>query len=119
MNIALIHCIVIYAHSHGASFEIWATTMQNEAGEFVDIYIPRRCAVTNRLIGAKDHASIQIQFVDLDPNTGRMIGGSKKTYDLSGSIRSMVKYISFNAALQGEVDDCINMLAVRDKMLPP
>ncbi|CAH8614433.1 small subunit ribosomal protein S21e [Schistosoma bovis] len=82
--------------------------MQNEAGEFVDIYIPRRCAVTNRLIGAKDHASIQIQFVDLDPNTGRMIGGSKKTYDLSGSIRSM-----------GEVDDCINMLAVRDKMLPP
>ncbi|CAH8670800.1 unnamed protein product, partial [Schistosoma rodhaini] len=63
--------------------------MQNEAGEFVDIYIPRRCAVTNRLIGAKDHASIQIQFVDLDPTTGRMIGGSKKTYDLSGSIRSM------------------------------
>nr|CAX71733.1 Ribosomal Protein, Small subunit [Schistosoma japonicum] len=81
--------------------------MQNEAGEFVDIYLPRRWAVTNRLIGAKDHASIQIQFVDLDPKTGRMIG-SRKTYDLSGSIRSM-----------GEVDDCINMLAVRDGMLPP
>ncbi|CAH8876163.1 unnamed protein product [Trichobilharzia szidati] len=81
--------------------------MQNEAGEFVDLYIPRRCAVTNRLIGAKDHASIQIQFVDLDPTTGRMTTGIK-SYDISGSIRSM-----------GEVDDCINRLAVRDGMLPP
>ncbi|CAH8633078.1 unnamed protein product [Heterobilharzia americana] len=81
--------------------------MQNEAGDFVDIYIPRRCAVTNKLIGAKDHASIQIQFVDLDPNTGRMTNGMK-TYDISGAIRSM-----------GEVDDCINRLAVRDGILPP
>ncbi|GAA55602.1 small subunit ribosomal protein S21e [Clonorchis sinensis] len=64
--------------------------MQNEAGEFVDLYIPRRCAVTNQLIGAKDHASIQLRFVDLDPNTGRMTN-SIKTYDIAGGVRSMVR----------------------------
>ncbi|OON22457.1 hypothetical protein CRM22_003626 [Opisthorchis felineus] len=80
--------------------------MQNEAGEFVDLYIPRRCAVTNQLIGAKDHASIQLRFVDLDPNTGRMTN-SIKTYDIAGGVRSM-----------GESDDSINRLAVRDGMLP-
>jgi len=26
----------------------------------VDLYIPRKCSVTNRVIGAKDHASVQI-----------------------------------------------------------
>lgn len=63
--------------------------MQNEAGDFVDIYIPRRCAVTNRLIGAKDHASIQLRFVELDPATGRMTN-EIKTYDIAGEVRSMV-----------------------------
>ncbi|THD22080.1 40S ribosomal protein S21 [Fasciola hepatica] len=62
--------------------------MQNEAGEFVDIYLPRRCAVTNRLIGAKDHASIQLRFVELDPTTGRMTN-EIKTYDIAGDVRSM------------------------------
>merc|ERR1712062_177567 len=35
-------------------------TMQNEAGEYVDMYIPRKCSASNRIIAAKDHASIQI-----------------------------------------------------------
>jgi hypothetical protein len=33
--------------------------MQNDAGEMVDLYIPRKCSATNRLIGAGDHASVQ------------------------------------------------------------
>ena len=36
-----------------------AAAMQNDAGEMVDLYIPRKCSATNRLIGAGDHASVQ------------------------------------------------------------
>ena len=34
--------------------------MQNEKGEIVDLYIPRRCYATNKLLDAKDHSSVQI-----------------------------------------------------------
>ncbi|WAR24880.1 RS21-like protein [Mya arenaria] len=70
--------------------------MQNEAGEFVDI------SASNRIIGAKDHASIQINFAEVDDTTGRMTGGYK-TFAICGAIRRM-----------GESDDCLNRLAKRD-----
>merc|ERR1712080_234146 len=73
--------------------------MQNEAGEYVDLYIPRKCSASNRIIAAKDHASIQLNIVDVDEKTGRMTGTSK-TYAICGTIRRM-----------GESDDCINRLA--------
>ena len=47
--------------------------MQNDQGEIVDLYIPRKCSASNRLIGAKDKSSIQINFCDVDPATGRML----------------------------------------------
>ena len=34
--------------------------MQNSNGEYVDLYIPRKCEATNRLIDCKDSASVQI-----------------------------------------------------------
>lgn len=34
--------------------------MQNQAGDYVDLYIPRKCEATNRLIDCKDTASVQI-----------------------------------------------------------
>ena len=34
--------------------------MQNDAGDYVDLYAPRRCFATNRLLDCKDHASVQI-----------------------------------------------------------
>jgi small subunit ribosomal protein S21e len=34
--------------------------MQNDKGEYVDLYVPRRCQATNRLLDAKDHASVQV-----------------------------------------------------------
>lgn len=37
-----------------------AVTMENDAGQIVDLYVPRKCSATNRLIGARDHASVQI-----------------------------------------------------------
>merc|ERR1712003_9885 len=49
------------------------TKMQNDKGEIVDLYIPRKCSASNRLIGAKDKSSIQINFCDVDPATGRML----------------------------------------------
>lgn len=35
--------------------------MRNEEGETVDLYIPRKCSWTNRLVTSKDHAAIQVR----------------------------------------------------------
>ena len=40
--------------------------MQNEDKKIVDLYIPRKCSATNRIIGPKDHASIQLNIADVD-----------------------------------------------------
>ncbi|KAJ1522344.1 hypothetical protein ONE63_002636 [Megalurothrips usitatus] len=79
--------------------------MENDAGEFVDLYCPRKCSASNRIIHAKDHASIQIQLADVDPATGIMLDTSK-VYAISGSIRRM-----------GESDDCIIRLAKKDNLI--
>ncbi|XP_020396117.1 small ribosomal subunit protein eS21 isoform X2 [Zea mays] len=42
--------------------------MQNEEGKTVDLYVPRKCSATNRIITAKDHASVQINIGHLDAN---------------------------------------------------
>ena len=39
--------------------------MQNDQGNIVDLYIPRKCSATNRLITAKDHASVQIEIAQV------------------------------------------------------
>jgi len=72
--------------------------MQNDAGEPVDLYIPRKCSSTNRLIHAKDNASIQLNLVELD-SEGKATG-NMKAYAICGEVRRM-----------GESDDCINRLA--------
>jgi len=79
--------------------------MQNEAGEYVDMYIPRKCSASNRILSAKDHASIQINLAEVDESTGRMTG-TTKTYAICGAIRRM-----------GESDDCINRLAKKDGLI--
>lgn len=38
------------------------TGMTNDAGEKVDMFIPRKCSSSSRIISAKDHASIQLDF---------------------------------------------------------
>ncbi|XP_022915969.1 small ribosomal subunit protein eS21 [Onthophagus taurus] len=81
--------------------------MENDAGEFVDLYRPRKCSASNRIIHAKDHASIQLAIVDVDPVTGRMTD-TTKNYALCGAIRRM-----------GESDDCIVRLAKKDGLLAP
>jgi small subunit ribosomal protein S21e len=60
--------------------------MQNEAGDYVDLYIPRKCSWTNRLVQAKDHASVQINVANVDPVTG-MATADSVPYCLAGYIR--------------------------------
>ncbi|KAL5017406.1 hypothetical protein ScPMuIL_006995 [Solemya velum] len=79
--------------------------MQNDGGEFVDMYIPRKCSASNSIIAAKDHASIQINLAEVDEQTGRMTG-SYKTYAICGAIRRM-----------GESDDSLIRLAKEDGMV--
>ncbi|KAL0809892.1 hypothetical protein ABMA28_011369 [Loxostege sticticalis] len=79
--------------------------MQNDAGEFVDLYCPRKCSASNRLIHAKDHASVQLVIADVDPATGRA-ADSAKIYVVCGAIRRM-----------GESDDCIVRLTKKDGIL--
>ncbi|KAJ3299362.1 40S ribosomal protein S21 [Borealophlyctis nickersoniae] len=78
--------------------------MENDKGQVVDLYIPRKCSATGRLITAKDHASVQINIGDVDAS-GRLTGGYQ-TYALSGFVRSM-----------GEADDSLNRLATQDGYL--
>ncbi|KAJ8259947.1 hypothetical protein GJAV_G00175300 [Gymnothorax javanicus] len=81
--------------------------MQNDAGEFVDLYVPRKCSASNRIIGAKDHASIQINIAEVDKVTGRF-NGQFKTYAICGAIRRM-----------GEADDSLLRLAKSDTIVSP
>uniref|UniRef100_A0A670HNN6 Small ribosomal subunit protein eS21 n=1 Tax=Podarcis muralis TaxID=64176 RepID=A0A670HNN6_PODMU len=62
--------------------------MQNDAGEFVDLYVPRKCSASNWIIGAKDHASIQMNISEADKVTGS-VNGQYKTYAICGAIRRM------------------------------
>ena len=39
--------------------------MQDDEGNIVDLYIPRKCSATNRLINAKDYASVQIEIAEV------------------------------------------------------
>ena len=57
--------------------------MENESGKNVDLYIPRKCSWTNRVIQAKDHRSVQLNVAHIDPSTGLYTGDSK-TYAISG-----------------------------------
>ncbi|EPS42521.1 hypothetical protein H072_3526 [Dactylellina haptotyla CBS 200.50] len=79
--------------------------MENDKGELVDLYVPRKCSATNRIIKAKDHASVQISVAKVDEN-GRSIPGEHITYALCGFVRS-----------RGESDDSFNRLTQRDGLL--
>ncbi|PGH05513.1 40S ribosomal protein S21 [Polytolypa hystricis UAMH7299] len=78
--------------------------MENDKGEIVDLYVPRKCSATNRIIKAKDHASVQISVANVDEN-GRYTG-ENQVYALCGFVRA-----------RGESDDSLNRLAQRDGYL--
>ncbi|KAI6109574.1 ribosomal protein S21e [Pisolithus croceorrhizus] len=78
--------------------------MENDQGILVDLYVPRKCAATSRLITAKDHASVQINIADVDAE-GRALP-TYTAFALCGQVRS-----------QGESDDSLNRLATKAGLL--
>ena len=52
-----------------------ATTagMLNEEGQNVDLYIPRKCSWTNRLLSSDDYGSVQINVGLVDPKVRRRL----------------------------------------------
>uniref|UniRef100_A0A8C9HKB8 Uncharacterized protein n=1 Tax=Piliocolobus tephrosceles TaxID=591936 RepID=A0A8C9HKB8_9PRIM len=45
--------------------------MQNYSGELVDLYTQQKGSTSNRIIGVKNHASIQMNVVEVDKVIGR------------------------------------------------
>jgi small subunit ribosomal protein S21e len=98
--------------------------MQDQ-GKVVDLYVPRKwyflhnlnsqdyvelilylnSAATNRLITAKDHASVQINIGHVDEN-GHIIPGQQTTYAICGFVRT-----------RSESDDSLNRLATEHGLL--
>lgn len=79
--------------------------MENDRGQLVELYVPRKCSATNKIIKADDHASVQINIAQVDED-GRAVPGEYITYALSGAVRG-----------KGEADDSLNRLAQNDGLL--
>merc|ERR1712151_617666 len=71
--------------------------MQNEEGKIVDLYLPRKCSATNRLIPAKEHGAMQLNVGQVDE--AGVYTGEFYTFAIAGFIRS-----------RGEGDPCLNRL---------
>jgi len=81
--------------------------MQNSNGDYVDLYIPRKCEATNRLIDCKDTASVQITFNTDGLNVEKRNDEQKNfTVVLSGFVRS-----------KGNSDAALNKILYQNKML--
>merc|ERR1712087_918104 len=63
-----------------------ASGMVNNEGQNVDLYIPRKCSATNRLIHANDKASVQINIGHV--NADGVYTGEFTTLALCGFIRA-------------------------------
>ena len=61
--------------------------MQNDKGDYVDLYVPRKCHATNRLLDCKDTASVQITFSTEGLNLENK-KDEKLTMVLSGFVRT-------------------------------
>ncbi|KAL9447287.1 hypothetical protein AB3S75_014876 [Citrus x aurantiifolia] len=76
--------------------------MQNEEGKNTDLYIPRKCSATNRLITSKDHAAVQINIGHLDADG--IYTGQFSTFALCGFVRA-----------QGDGDSALDRLWQKKK----
>eukprot|EP00294_Goniomonas_avonlea_P004819 CAMPEP_0114539088 /NCGR_PEP_ID=MMETSP0114-20121206/52_1 /TAXON_ID=31324 /ORGANISM="Goniomonas sp, Strain m" /LENGTH=78 /DNA_ID=CAMNT_0001723169 /DNA_START=35 /DNA_END=271 /DNA_ORIENTATION=- len=60
--------------------------MENNAGQKVDLYVPRKCSYTNRLIEAQDNGSVQINVGHV--NAEGVYTGQYSAFALCGFIRA-------------------------------
>lgn len=61
--------------------------MQNDRKELVDLYIPRKCSWTNRLITAQDRGAVQFRIAHVNKE-GYMIKDTYSYISLSGKLRA-------------------------------
>ncbi|RID60017.1 hypothetical protein BRARA_F03203, partial [Brassica rapa] len=71
--------------------------IQNEEGQITELYIPRKCSATNRLVTSKDHASVQLNIGHLDADG--IYTGQFTTLALCGFVRA-----------QGDADSGVDRL---------
>ena len=81
--------------------------MQNDKGEYVDLYIPRKCHATNRLLDAKDTASVQ---VTLNTDGLNLENQKKKKKNLTMVISGFVR-------TKGNSDAALNKFLYDKKVL--
>ena len=81
--------------------------MQNSAGDYVDLYIPRKCHATNRLIDCKDTASVQITV-----NTDGLNLDNKKENE-----NNLTVIISGFVRTKGNSDAALNKFLYDNKIL--
>ncbi|TNJ30202.1 Ribosomal protein S21 [Giardia muris] len=91
------------------SHEKGVVGLTNSEGKVVDRYIPRKCSATSRLIGPKDHASVQfsIAHVDSDGHACKSVNDCV-TFAFCGDIRS-----------RGGVDEALMLLAQKHNLMQP
>ena len=80
--------------------------MQNSEGNYVDLYIPRKCEATHRLIDCKDTASVQITLNTDGLNIYKDQEKKNLTVVLSGFVRS-----------KGNSDSALNKILYDNKIL--
>ena len=78
--------------------------MQNDQGQPVDLYIPRKCSWTNRILRRDDRGSVQINVGHVDQKTG-MYTGEFTTFALSGFIRKKAEADDVRARIEEELQD--------------
>ena len=82
--------------------------MQNSEGQYVDLYVPRKCHATNRLIDCKDTASVQITI-----NTDGLNLENKKDEEK----KNLTMVISGFVRTKGNSDAALNKFLYDKKLL--
>ncbi|GAM17895.1 hypothetical protein SAMD00019534_010700 [Acytostelium subglobosum LB1] len=78
--------------------------MQNDEKKTIELYTPRKCSATNRLITAKDHASVQINIGHV--NSEGLYTGKQTTVAFCGFVRN-----------NAQSDEALNRLAQKKGFL--
>ncbi|KAK2196422.1 bifunctional Ribosomal protein S21e/Ribosomal protein S21e [Babesia duncani] len=79
--------------------------MINDDGKLVDLYIPRKCSATSKLLPAKDHGSVQLSIGLV--NEDGTYSQENVTFALSKGLRQ-----------RGDGDEALNRLLKEHGMLP-
>jgi len=72
--------------------------MQNAKGQNVDLYIPRKCSWTNKILGSDEYGSCQVNIGVIDPETG-LYTSINHSFALSKAVRG-----------KGEADEALQIL---------